>query len=259
MKLKNQSIGSVITKIVSGAVGIIIVLFAMMTTFTFGMEVIGAFMLVNELGVENSKLLSGIFALLLFDASWIVAFFQFIHTAESLIQKALTMFQFVVCAVFSLTASIVSVILLSPLGSNFTPDSFTIASYIGVGALILAFIVSVFCSTVGKLSSPDVAQKLRESINIAKQVDFAVQAETALDAQTFTTAKNILTERIPELAQIRANQIIAQLASGVQQKQHKQGDLIIDQTEQPKRVGFGADNVPTNIHDGDTGNGQRSE
>ena len=244
MKIKNQSIGSTITKIIAMFVTILVVLFCMATTFTFGTSVVGSFMLANELGEANSALLSGVLCLLLFDISWIVGFFQFIYTAESITQKALSAFQFGICALFSLTASITSVVLLSSLSESFTPETLTVAKYIGFGAMIFAFIVSVICSTFGKLASPETAQSIRESYNRAKQLSFANQAQDYLDKQTFEQAKPLLEKQAPRLAKLRAEAIEQSFISAYSNSTDAVGADIIDTPETPKKVGFNADGSP---------------
>lgn len=197
-----------VVRTLAAIVGVLVLVFNAVTTFTYGSEVIGAFVLPGMLGTESSALLSGALAVLLFDAGYLSGLFVFIYAADSLTQRATAALQFGVNFLFSVTASIVSVLLLSPIAEYLTPGTLTAARYLGVGALLVALTLNAAAWAVQILTSPAVAEAIRTATRQAQELAFNVSMVDTLDRQTFDKARAQIEAQIPALSELRAGGLL---------------------------------------------------
>lgn len=178
-------------------------------TFTYGADVIGPFLLVNQLGSDGSALLSGFVALLFYDISYTVGFLVLLYACHSVAQYAITGIQFAVCFILSVLASITSIMLLSPLGEDIPETALLAARYLGYGGLILGFVINALATIFYISFNPAMAQKIRESVSAAGMQSDQDRFNDQLLKQTRALAYDKVLARIPELAQSQADGITA--------------------------------------------------
>lgn len=173
-------------------------------TFTYGYEVVGPFLLVAQLGDEGSRLLSGLTAFLFYDAAYTVAFLTLLFACSSIWQYAVTAVQFSICFLLSIGASVISILLLSPLATTVSPDMLTIAAYGGYAGLVIGFIVNSL-ATIGYIAaSPHMAQAINISVRRAKELATTNAANDKLDDESQKLAVASIEQQIPTLAAQRA-------------------------------------------------------
>lgn len=202
---QNQDgIGRWVVLIIAGVISALVLAFMAMTTFTFGYSVIDAFILADVIGNDASRLISGILCILLFDAGWLVALLSFIFIADSLIQRAMAVLNFIACFGFSFLASAFSVILLSPFSETVDPMVLEIAKYGGVVTVLIAFAINAGSGAVQVLTAPNIAESIRVATRNAKAISFNSRMAKKLDTETFTEAQTLIEAEIPIIAKQRA-------------------------------------------------------
>jgi hypothetical protein len=184
-------------------------------TFTYGADVIGPFLLANQLGSDGSALLSGFVSLLFYDISYTVGFLVLLYACHSVAQYAITGIQFAVCFILSVLASVTSILLLSPLGNDVPETLLLVARYLGYGGLIVGFVVNALATIFYISFNPAMSQKIRESVSAAGLQADQDRFNDQLLKQTRELAYSKVLERIPELAKTQADGITANYLAGL--------------------------------------------
>ncbi|MCI0575717.1 MAG: hypothetical protein L0331_05855 [Chloroflexi bacterium] len=203
----NMTPGKAATLILSGLVMATIWLLNSVFTFTYGYSVIGPFLLVDQLGLDGSALLSGLVSFLFYDAAYTVAFLTLLFACRSVWQYGIVGIQFVVCLVLSILASVTSILLLSPLGQHVPELALEVARYLGYTGLVAGFVVNAV-ATIGYIAtSPHMAASIKTSVRSANETAATDNINAMLDRQSHELARQALLKRVPELAAARAREM----------------------------------------------------
>ena len=215
--IMNKSIARKAVAFLATVLAGLVVLIGAVTTFTYGYEVIGAFIMPSLIGESLSRIVSGILTTLLFDVSYITALFVFIYVAESTMQRAVTLIQLVTCALFSVLASIVSMSLLGNAADVLTADTLHGMQITGMVVLIVAFVLGVVSLIINTLSAPNVQTLIDGATREAERIEFERDMVLQLDNQTFDQARTLIEAEIPRLAQLRAANLLTSYVASIGQ------------------------------------------
>lgn len=202
--LNNTTPGKAIVIMLGAAVMLVIWLLNNVFTFSYGYDVIGPFLMVSQLGQEGSRLLSGLTTVLFFDAAYTVAFLTLLFACTSVWQYGVIGLQFIICLILSIGASVIAVILLSPLGQIMPEELLTVARYAGYAGLVAGFVVNCLSAIGYIMTSPHMAQALRKSMRQAKEMATTNAADDKLDDESQRLAVSRIEQEIPALAEQRA-------------------------------------------------------
>lgn len=212
--LEDLTIGKAVVFVLGGMVMGLVWLLNVVFTFSYGYDVVGPFLLLDQLGANGSAMLSGTVAVLFFDISYTVGFVTFLFGCHSTWQYAVTVLQGVTTFILSIGASVVAIVLLSPLGDYVPPVAIEATRYLGYAALIIGFVVNAVATIGYIVASPAMAEQIRQTVKAVSELQSAIRRQNKLDRQSRTQADEKIDAFIPFMAQIKAEQsMIAYLKS----------------------------------------------
>ncbi len=175
-------------------------------TFSYGYDVVGPFLLLDQLGDNGSAILSGIVAVLFFDISYTVGFATLLFGCSSNWQYAVTSLQFATTFILSILASTVSIVMLSPLGDYVPPLLVEAIRYLGYGALIVGFVVNAVATIGYIVTMPQMAEQIRQTVKAAAELQTTIRRQTKLERQSRKMADEQISAYIPFVAEIKADE-----------------------------------------------------
>lgn len=175
-------------------------------TFSYGYDVVGPFLLLDQLGGNGSAILSGIVAVLFFDISYTVGFATLLFGCASNLQYAVTSLQFATTFILSILASTVSIVMLSPLGGYVPPLLVEAIRYLGYGALIIGFVVNAVATIGYIVTMPQMAAQIRQTVKAAAELQTTIRRQTHLERKSRKMADDQISAYIPFVAEIKADE-----------------------------------------------------
>lgn len=218
--LENLSIGKIIGLLLGVVVMATVLMLNAVFTFSYGYDVIGPFLLLNQVGLESSAILSGLVAVLFYDVAYVAGFVALLLASDSIWQYAVLIVQFIICLTLSILASVTSIIILSPLGEYVPETLLLIVRYVGYGGLVIGFIINALASIGYITGHPRVAEMIRQSVRVANDLSTQLSMIKRLDSESRRLAKDSINEEIPRLAQMHAEKARQQYLISIGQDPH---------------------------------------
>lgn len=224
--LDDLTISKAVVFVLGGLVMGLVWLLNVVFTFSYGYDVVGPFLLLDQLGANGSAMLSGTVAVLFFDISYTVGFVTFLFGCHSTWQYAVTVLQGVTTFILSIGASVVAIVLLSPLGDYVPLVAIEAIRYLGYGALIIGFVVNAVATIGYIVASPAMAEQIRQTVKAVSELQATIRRQNKLDKHSRSQADEKIDAFIPFMAQIKAEQaMIAYLKS----QGHENPDAVMKQ------------------------------
>lgn len=194
-----------VVMIISAIVMVLIGLLNAVFTYTYGTEVVGAFLLSGLVSDTASAQLSGLVSVLFFDVAYFVSFAVLIFGCKSVWQYGIVGLQFFVTFSLSVAASVVSILLLSPLSEEIPEVISALAQYAGYGALVVGFVVNAAATIGYLLGNPTIAAQVRDSVRSAQELADENNLDDHLYREVDRRKQQNINQIIPTLADMETN------------------------------------------------------
>jgi len=205
-----NSPGRVIAAVLAFGVFVFITGLNAVFTFTYGMDVVGAFLLTSALSESASMIVSGVVSLFFFDVAYLVGFIVILMACDSVWQYGIVMLQVTNCLILSIVASVVSIIILSPLGDVLPSLAIEVARYLGYAGLIWGFIVNVFSGMGYIATSPKVFAAIRKSMFEATRAANEIALDWKIEYETNRLTFQQVSLETPTMARSLSADAVAQ-------------------------------------------------